>query len=113
MLMDQFTKESGNLASLVGKEHCTFKMAQNTQGLGLMESIMDMEFMSQKVKQSMMECGIRASTKEKGDLIGQMARIIRDLGLNVRKMVLESSLEQMESSMKENGLMESMMDSVH
>lgn len=113
MLMDQFTKVSGNLVSLVGKEHCTFKMVQNTLGLGLMESIMDMEYMSQKVKQSMMECGIRASTKEKDDLIGPMARIIRDLGLNVRKMVLESSLEQMESSMKGNGLMENMMDSVH
>ena len=58
MLMDQFTKESGNLASLVGKEHCTFKMAQNTLGLGLMESIMDMVLEHGQMGDSMKESGI-------------------------------------------------------
>jgi len=108
MLMGQFIKENGGMDNQMAKVLFTLMMDLNIQEHGSMGSIMGTEYMNLKARQDMMECGMRGNTKEKDDSTGLIVLIIKEVGPSAKKMDSESSLAQMESSMRENGQMGSM-----
>ena len=90
MQMALFSKENGEMESLMAREHFIFQMDLSTQAVGRMANMTVMECMSLNLKLHMMGCGHKGCTMDKALSHGLMVLIILETGSIARRQVLES-----------------------